>query len=501
MSEKKHEHKHKKTPLISEDNLHKMLKSILPLIEKAKQEVADLQEHAEEHPDEGLHDLMLQPAMMPLKHLDILEDEDYEQGNRFNIFKQDLGSAPGLIKIIRLNPDNACEKLAKCIDKMNKIVVAEHLSDVRRAYEMVKSFSENNDADYQVKALKLLNELTAKSQNDKERYAFVKAKKAVLSGESDSIDAAAFRLQNVFSSNIPQTNIRVAYYENPRAQDGEDYQLCPKARYQLGYAVPMPISSCRDNCIDSRTTKDGKVSCAYQDWLKHAADNHISTIERLDEVHPQVNAENKINLKDGERFNPNQLAIDLMNFEQRMSDKLKDIKPKKQSKVELDQNIEAKLDDAKLLTGHQGEVEERTMENRLRKPVVAYKHEGIDPAEEVNFGAQLDAKRAKLYVDEPINERLDEASEANLGRHGEPTMRIQDVNVKKAWNQSKFNKLDFESEDTLNTQLESRHEADLDSMQGLEELLADAEHYYTKDEMDVLMSTLEELLSKHHKGY
>ena len=38
MSEKKHKHDHDHEPLVSEDNLHKMLKAILPLIEKAKQE-------------------------------------------------------------------------------------------------------------------------------------------------------------------------------------------------------------------------------------------------------------------------------------------------------------------------------------------------------------------------------------------------------------------------------------------------------------------------------
>jgi hypothetical protein len=38
-------------------------------------------------------------------------------------------------------------------------------------------------------------------------------------------------------------------------------------------------------------------------------------------------------------------------------------------------------------------------------------------------------------------------------------------------------------------------------METIEELLADAEHYYSDDEMEVLVSTLEELLSKQHKGY
>ena len=211
MSEKKHEHKHMdKEPIISEENLHKLLKSILPLIEKAKQEVEEVQDHAAEHHGEGgIHDIMLQPAMLPVRSLDIFEDEDYEQGNRFNAFRDDLGGGAGLIKIIRLNPDDAHVKIAACVEKMNKIIVAERLKDVRLAYELVKTFSENNDGVYQTKAIKLLNKLAENCNTDKERYAFVKAKKAVLSGESDQIDAAAFRIQNIFASNVPQNNVRI----------------------------------------------------------------------------------------------------------------------------------------------------------------------------------------------------------------------------------------------------------------------------------------------------
>ena len=498
MSEKKHEHDHE--PLVSEDNLRKMLKSILPLIEKAKQEISEIKEHEDEH-DGGIHDIMLQPAMMPVSHLSELEDEDFEQGDMFDVFKNDLGNPKGVVKIIRMNPAEAFDKISTCVQKMDNIKTARRLIEIRKAFQLVKSFASENSGVDQLNAVRVLEKLIRESDTTSDRYAFTKAKHAILAGEPEMIDAAAYRIQNAFASKVPHPNVRIAYFENPRAQDGEDYQLCPKARHQIGHAVPMPISSCRDNCIDSRTTKDGKVSCAYQDWLKHAADNHISAVERLDEVHPQVNAESKMNLEEGERFRPNHLAIDVMNFEQRMEEKLSKLKSKSKSNIKLDESIEANLDNEKIYNGHQGEVENRNMEERLRKPVVASKYEGIDPEEEVSFGAQLEAKRKKLYVDEQVEQRLDEASEPELGHHGEPTMRIQDVNVKKAWNQSKFTKLDSTSTDTLNNQLESRHEADLDNMETIEELLADAEHYYSDDEMEVLVSTLEELLSKQHKGY
>jgi len=500
MSEKKHKHDHDKESLVSEDNLHKMLKSILPLIEKAKQEVNELKEHENEH-DGGIHDIMLQPAMMPVSHLSELEDSDFEQGDMFDAFKNDFDGCGGVVKIIKINPDDAFQRISACVEKMDNIKTARRLLEIRKAYQYVKSFAIEQKGSDQVNAVKILEKLLRESETSSDRYAFTKAKNAVLAGEPELIDAAAYRIQNVFANKVPHPNVRIAYFENPRAQDGEDYQLCPKARFQIGYAVPMPISSCRDNCIDSRTTKDGQVSCAYQDWLKHAADNHISAVERLDEVHPQVNAESKMNLEEGERFRENHLAIDAMNFEQRMEEKLRNLKSKSKTKIKLDESIEAKLDNEKIYNGHQGEVENRSMEDRLRKPVVASKHEGIDPEEEVSFGAQLEAKRKKLYVDEQVEQRFEEVSESNLGHHGEPTMRIQDVNVKKAWNQTKNTKLDYTSTDTVNNQLESRHEADLENMETIEELLADAEHYYSDDEMEVLVSTLEELLSKQHKGY
>jgi hypothetical protein len=382
---------------------------------------------------------------------------------------------------------------------MEQIRTASKLINIRKAFETVKDFSFENSGSKQVKAIEFLDRLQNLTSSDSERYAFAKAKRAVLSGDAEQIDAAAYRLQSVFASEVKHPNVRVAFYENPRAQDEEPYQLCPKARHQVGHAVPMPVSSCRDNCIDSRITRDGKVSCAYQDWLERAADNHINVINRLDEVHPEDNAKNRLNLKDGERFNPQSMAIDLMTFEQRMADKLKNLKDSKKSKS-TDKNIEARLDEKSVLTGHQGLVGEGNMEDRLRKPVIASKA-GINPEEEISFGAQLEAKRQKLYVDKTINDRLEEVSEPNLGRHGEPTERIQDVNVKKAWNLTKNTKVDSTKDENIGVQITTRHETDEDDDSTLEELLADAEHYYDDDEMEALVSTLEELLGKSHKGY
>lgn len=492
----KHLHEHDETKFDS-STLVKMLKQLLPMIDKAKEEIKEIQNSSDEHEDhghEGLSDIMLQPAMLP-GHFEDVEDDDFVDGPATNVFKDDLGGCKG-IKVIMLDPMGS-QKIMAAIEKIEQIRTAEKLVKVRTAFETVKRFAFDGGGDNQINALRILDSLIKQADTDSEVYAFTKARHAILAGTEEHIDAAAYRLQNTFASNVKQPNVRIAYYENGRSQDGEPYQLCPKSKYQIGITIPMPISSCRDNCIDSRTTKDGQVSCAYQDWLKYSADNHISAIERLDEMHPEDNRINRLNLKDGERFVERNLAIDAMNFEQRMEEKLSKIKKPSRKKENPDENIESKLSKNELY-GHQGEPEDKNMENRLR---VASKHEGIDPSEEISFGAQLDAKRAKLFVDKPLGERLDEVSESNLGHHGEPEERMQDLSARMAWNQSKFNKVDSNSESTFGEQLMSRHEVDENSAKTIEELLADAEHYYSDDEMEVLLSTLEELLSKHHTGY
>jgi hypothetical protein len=85
-------------------------------------------------------------------------------------------------------------------------------------------------------------------------------------------------------------------------QANEPYLLCPKGKFQ-GYKAPVPmeVSKCRENCIDSRVDKDGHVTCAYQDWLKVAFQSHDEVMARLDvHKHPD-NEANALELKEGER--------------------------------------------------------------------------------------------------------------------------------------------------------------------------------------------------------
>jgi hypothetical protein len=469
------------------------------LLELLKKVLPTLLQHVHTHDHESAESN--EEAALPFMPLTELKKPDFAPNDpMISQFNDDMDGCDGMVRVIRMSPLKAAEKLAETMNKMESIRTASKLIKVRQAFETIKDFSFENSGAKQLKAVKFLNELETLAVSPNEKYAFNKAKRAVLAGDAESVDAAAFRLQKVFASEVSHPNVRLAYLENQRDADGEPYQLCPKARHQVGHAIPMPVSSCRDNCIDSRVTKDGKVSCAYKDWLEKAADNHINVINRLDEVHPEDNATNRLNLRDGERFNADKLAIDSMTFEQRMSEKLKTIKDSKKSKPS-DKNIESKLEDKTNLLGHQGLVGEGNMENRLRKGVIASKA-GVDADDLTSFGAQLEAKRAKLYVDEPVETRLDEASEPNLGRHDEEKpQRMQDLFMeKKAWNLSKKTKVDSESEDNYGAQINTRHETDEDDDSTIEELLADAEHYYDDDEMEALLSTLEELLGKSHKG-
>jgi len=98
--------------------------------------------------------------------------------------------------------------------------------------------------------------------------------------EGSDLPSATRLVKTVFSNSIPTQNIKLAY-TSLSTQNNEPFQMCPKAVRQLGYAVPMEISKCVNNCIDSRKSLDGTVSCAYQDWSKLVQDNQTAFLARL----------------------------------------------------------------------------------------------------------------------------------------------------------------------------------------------------------------------------
>lgn len=173
---------------------------------------------------------------------------------------------------------------------------------IRQVFSAVHHARTAQDGASQLAALRLLDTLVAHA-SDGEREAFETVRRSVLAGTDNDLDTANFRLRQVFASRVGGTNIRLAY-TTLATQFGEGYQLCPKAAHQIGKAVPMELSKCRDNCIDSRTTREGHVTCAYADWLRRTADNHKAVEDRLERVPHDLNNETLGTLKEGERSKP-----------------------------------------------------------------------------------------------------------------------------------------------------------------------------------------------------
>lgn len=432
---------------------------------------------------------------------EVLEDDDFDSKDPVvDTFKNDLGGTKGMVKIISIGPA-ASEKIAEIIEKLHNIRMANRLVGLRTAYSLIHKAKRGEGARYQAQAVQLLSRLSSDSIDASERLALVKAEKAILTGDDNHLDAAAYRVHEVFSGNVGHDNIRVAYLENPRGQSDEPYLLCPKARHQVGQALPMPISSCRDNCIDSHTTHEGKVTCAYSNWLKTAADNQVSALARLEEIHSPDNKKNLLTLMPDERYRKENLLEDSRTWELRMEDAV----GRGQAVGDNDKNWEARLEDTKQSkNGHKGDKGdnglELTMEERLRKPTLAQtKSKGINPEKDAPLGGQIEDLRKKNTVPEiQVEEQLDGASEPNLGHHGDPKERVQDVFEKKA--SKKVTKIDAESDDTIGKQIVKRHETDEDNDSTLEELLSDADLYFDDDEFDILTKTLEELLAQDRKG-
>ena len=80
--------------------------------------------------------------------------------------------------------------------------------------------------------------------------------------------------------------------------------MCPKGKFNGSNnsgAVPMEISKCRENCIDSRVDADGRVSCNYQAWLTASFEPHDKVMARLDVSRHPDNEANLLNIEEGKR--------------------------------------------------------------------------------------------------------------------------------------------------------------------------------------------------------
>jgi hypothetical protein len=188
------------------------------------------------------------------------------------------------------------ESVDSIIEKLEKSVEAEAYANLRYSYHnLIKALSSESypviledlhsgiedltPAEHRVEAARGLKKFAQLNPDD--AILTNDLEDLILEGSHESLKFASSMIKTAFTSHVPQKNIKVAY-TSLSTQNGEPYQMCPKAQKVVGYAIPMEISKCRDNCIDSRKTRDGHVTCAYQDWLRVVADNQESVMARLE---------------------------------------------------------------------------------------------------------------------------------------------------------------------------------------------------------------------------
>ncbi len=228
----------------------------------------------------------------------------------------DNGGLDNAMHIIRLKPEESHSKMVECYNNLYMHRTALVANNLRKAYNALQNaIDSSNDA---VRIERLANKVEQKSSgfwqieslnnidislriaNVNESKSLKYARDLVLSGDKDFYNTAATIIKSIFSEIYPKSNTRVAY-TTLRTQDNEPFLMCPKGLYQGKHTVPMEVSKCRENCIDSRVSKDGVVTCAYQDWLNAAFEPHDKVMARLYVHRHPDNDENPMEIAEGER--------------------------------------------------------------------------------------------------------------------------------------------------------------------------------------------------------
>ena len=450
-----------------------------------------------------------------------------------------LGGLPEVKKFRKLKPNEAVVKLSAVMDRLMNTRNSQIRTLLRHAYNSLQNASgETNEA---VKLEKLAHKLDDKSCGAwqleavetldevlkfNDSISFKVARKHILKGNEFNYRKAMDILKDEFEFLTPSANIRVAY-TSLSTQDNEPYLLCPKGVFQsTGNApVPMEISKCRWNCIDSRVAKDGTVTCAYQDWLKVSFETHDKVMARLNVHKSPDNEVNSLNLKENERSKP--LTEGEIPFETRFDKNQKGYK--RDSLPE--ESIEKRLETSKLY-GHRNEEKvvkksqsepTKTIENQLpRKDAksndffenLLRKLNGIESDTDSTTEEQLDVD--SLYsrkggMDESFAEQLDNApaNVININKEindkagdGDDMSTSQHLNKTAKNNDGLNSRLDNSRRnpseiDNQETQLQERHtikkDSDIDTF--IEALLAETDeddwgHQYSDEEVDDFVNKL-----------
>ena len=362
----------------------------------------------------------------------VLGMDDFGDDPVISAFKN-MGGPQHIMKIVALPKEEAHHHLHKALNTLNNIRLAEERNTLRYAYMAIQNFiNKNNEAAkmervayknnsqssgyWQIKAIEAIDKLNKFASNNKISK-LNSARNIVLSGNKDKSIKVANFMHNWYSEITPKENRRVAY-TTLSTQANEPYLLCPKGKFQ-GYKAPVPmeVSKCRENCIDSRVDKDGQVTCAYQDWLKVAFQSHDEVMARLDvHKHPD-NEANALELKEGERSK--KLTEGEIGFEARFDNSDRGAN-KIRGKQNVDDSMEKQLSDAKQSRyGHQ----------QGEKPVMRPKQAQSDslktidsqlPRKEQKGNEYLEALLRKLNGKESV---ADEAMEEQLDSDGLYTHR------------------------------------------------------------------------------
>ncbi len=262
----------------------------------------------------GLGDGDSMPVSSPFHVLDM---NDFGDDPVISAFKN-MGGPEHIVKIVALPEKEAHQHLHHAFNKLNNIKLAEERNILRYAYMAIQNFlNKDNEAAklervaykstdksagyWQIEAINSLDKLKKFASTSLRISKIESARNVVLSGNKLQATKVSNYLHNWYSEITPKENRRVAY-TTLSTQANEPFLLCPKGKFQ-GYKspIPMEISKCRENCIDSRIDKEGHVTCAYQDWLKVAFQSHDEVMARLDvHKHPD-NEANALELKEGER--------------------------------------------------------------------------------------------------------------------------------------------------------------------------------------------------------
>ena len=365
----------------------------------------------------GLGDGNSMPASSPFH---VLGMEDFGDDPVISAFKN-MGGPQHIMKIVALPKEEAHHHLHKAFSNLNNIKLAEERNTLRYAYMAIQNFvNKNNEAAkmervayknnekssgyWQIEAIDAIDKLNKFASSNKISK-LNSARNIILSGNKDKSMKVANFMHNWYSEITPKENRRVAY-TTLSTQANEPYLLCPKGKFQ-GYKAPVPmeVSKCRENCIDSRVDKDGQVTCAYQDWLKVAFQSHDEVMARLDvHKHPD-NEANALELKEGERSK--KLTEGEIGYEARFDNSDRGAN-KIRGKQNVEDSREKQLSDAKQSSyGHQ----------QGDKPVMRPKQAQTDslktidsqlPRKEQNGTEYLEALLRKLNGKESITDEVRE---------------------------------------------------------------------------------------------